>query len=291
MTTTGTPDNLPGRPVAVVGATGQQGAATVAALRDTGAAVRALVRDPGGTAAGQLVGLGAELAVANLDRPDTVAAAFDGVAAVFAMTTFTGPRGVDGEVEHGRVIGDAALAAGVEHVVYSSVGGAERATGVPHFESKRRVEEHLTSLGLRTTFVRPTFFMDNFAGPARPAVEDGTVVLRMPLPGDVPLQLVATADIGKAAAVALLAPERIPDGAIELAGDELTGDQIAAAHGTAAGLPARYESLPLDVLAGDPDQHAMFAWFARPPAYRADLAAGRRLVPDLQDLATWLRRR
>ena len=189
----------------------------MAALRDAGAAVRALVRDPGGTAAGRLVGLGAELAVADLDRPDTVAAAFDGVAAVFAMTTF--------------------------------------------------------------------------AGPARPAVEDGTVVLRMPLPGDVPLQLVATADIGKAAAVALLAPERIPDGAIELAGDELTGDQIAAAHGTAAGLPARYESLPLDVLAGDPDQHAMFAWFARPPAYRADLAAGRRLVPDLQDLATWLRRR
>jgi uncharacterized protein YbjT (DUF2867 family) len=207
------------------------------------------------------------------------------------MTTFTGPRGVDGEVEHGHAIGDAARAAGVDHVVYSSVGGAERGTGVPHFESKRRVEEHLESLGLRTTFVRPTFFMDNFTGPARPVVEDGGLVLRMPLPSDVRLQMVATADIGKAAVVALLAPEKIPGGALELAGDELTGNQVAAAHGAAAGLPARYEPLPPDVLAKDPDQHAMFAWFAHPPAYQADLAAARQLVPDLQDLRTWLRRR
>jgi uncharacterized protein YbjT (DUF2867 family) len=289
--TTKTHDDLPDRPYAVVGASGQQGGATAAALLEAGASVRALVRDPNASAATRLAGQGAQLAVADLDQPAALREAFDGAAAVFAMTTFTGPRGVEGEVEHGVAIGDAARDAGVSHIVYSSVGGAERRTGIPHFESKRRVEEHLESLGLHTIFLRPAFFMDNFTGPARPVTRNGEIVLRMPLPDDVPLQMIATTDIGKAAALALMEPERVPGGAIELAGDELTGEQIAAAHGVAAGLPARYESLPLDALAEDPDQQAMFAWFARPPAYRADLVASRRLVPGLQDLPTWLRRR
>jgi uncharacterized protein YbjT (DUF2867 family) len=81
---------------------------------------------------------------------------------LFAMTTFAGPKGTQGEVEHGRHIADAAREVGVAQVVYSSVGGAERATGIPHFESKRRVEEYMTAVGLPTRFVRPTFVMDNF---------------------------------------------------------------------------------------------------------------------------------
>lgn len=291
MTTRAMGRDRPGGAIAVVGASGRQGGATVEALLEAGASVRALVRDLRAPAASRLAGLGAELVQADLDRSDTLVEAFDGAAAVFAMTTFAGPRGVEGEVEHGRAIGDAARDAGVELVVYSSVGGAERRTAIPHFESKRRVEEHLESLGLRTTFLRPTFFMENFAGPARPATEGGVLVLRLPMPGGTPLQMVATTDIGKAAAVALLSPGRIPGGAIEIAGDELTPEQIAAAHGAAAGLPARYEPVPLELLAEDPDQQAMFAWLAHPPAYEADLSATRQLVPDAQNLAAWLRRR
>lgn len=110
----------------------------------------------------------------------------------------------------------------------------------------------------------------------------------MPLPAGVPLQMVSTRDVGKSAAVALLTPDRIPGGAVELAGDELTGELVAAAFGAADSRPARYEPLPLDVLSGNPDQHAMFAWFAQMPAYQADRELSRRLVPDLQDLRTWL---
>ena len=80
----------------------------------------------------------------------------------------------------------------------------------------------------------------------------------------------------------------MPGGEIEIAGDELTGEQIAAAFGDHAGLPARFEPLPLDVLADDPDQRAMFTWFTTPPAYRADIAATRRLVPDVKDFRAWL---
>ncbi len=80
------------------------------------------------------------------------------------------------------------------------------------------------------------------------------VVLRAPLAPGVPLQMVAVDDIGAAAAAALLDPASVPGGAIEIAGDELTGEQVAAAFGDRAGLPARFEPLPLDVLADDPDQ-------------------------------------
>ncbi len=273
-------------PLAVVGATGQQGRAVVSALLEKGAPVRALVRDPNSPRARQLARSGADVVTADLDSSDTLVKAFRGAGAVFAMTTFTGPGGTEGEVAHGRAIGDAAQAAGVARVVYSSVGGAERATGIPHFESKRRVEEYLGTLGLRTTFVRPTFFMDNFASFSRPVMED-KLVIRLPMPGDVPLQMVATRDIGRVAAAALLYPERIPGGAVELAGDELTGEEMAAAFARARGIPARYEPVPVDVLP-DADQKAMFTWFATLPAYRADVGLGRELVPDLYDLRTWI---
>lgn len=228
------------------------------------------------------------MVAADLDRPETVAAAFAGAKTVFAMTTFSGPQGPEGEVEHGRVIGTAAGEVGVGHVVYSSVGGAERETGIPHFESKRRVEEHLLTLGLRTTFIRPTFFMENFAGFLKPDGKDGALVVSLPLPAGIPLQTVAARDIGQVAAVAALQPDRVGP-ALEIAGDELTGEEVAATLGAVAGVRARYEALPLEALAANPDQQSMFAWFARRPAYQADRKRTRELVPDVWDLRDWRR--
>lgn len=117
----------------------------------------------------------------------------------------------------------------VPHLIYSSVGGAERHTGIPHFESKRAVEQYLHQIGVPTTVLRPTFFMDNFSGAFAPRAEDGELVLRAPLQPDVPLQMIAVTDIGQAAATALLDPQAVPGGAVELDGDELTAQQIAEA--------------------------------------------------------------
>lgn len=274
--------------VAVVGATGQQGGATARALLDAGVRVRALVRDPGKATAQALAARGADLVRADLRDPGSLRTAFRGADRVFAMTTFADERGVDGEVQDGRALADAAAEAGVGHLVYSSVGGAERETGVPHFESKRRVEEHVTALGVPATFLRPVFFLENLTAQG-PTVEDGVVVVRLPLPADVPLQMVAVQDIGVAAAALLREPGRVPGGSVELVGDERTGAEIAAAFGAAAGLPGRYEALPLAVLGGDEDMTRMFRWFAELPAYQGDLAASRALVPGLHDLPGWLR--
>jgi len=154
----------PPKMFAVVGATGQQGGATVRALQAHDAGVRALVRDPQATAVRALADGGVQVVRADIDDAESMRRAFTDVDGVFAMTTFAGPAGTSGEVEHGKRIADAAAAARVPHVVYSSVGGAERHTAIPHFDSKRRVEEYLSALGLSTTFVRPTFFMETSPG-------------------------------------------------------------------------------------------------------------------------------
>ena len=276
------------RPIAVVGATGLQDGATVRALLGANAPVRALARRTDSDPARALTELGVDLVVADLDDPESLRAAFTGVDGVFAMTTPGSDRRTDREVTHGHVIADAAAAAGVPHVVYSSVGGAERHTGIPHFDSKGDVEEYLVARGLSTTFVRPVFFMDNFAQFATPAIDDGTLMVRLPLPAGIPLQMITVEDIGAVAAAAVLDPDRVAGGSIEIAGDELTGEQIAEAYQHRYDVPARYEPLPIEVLGDDADQRAMFEWFAHPPAFRADFAATRALAPRTKTFEQWL---
>jgi uncharacterized protein YbjT (DUF2867 family) len=221
--------------------------------------------------------------------PASLSNALQGVDSFFFMTTPYGdPQtpDIDGEIQQGVDFVDAAAAAQVPHVVFSSVGGAERNSGVPHFESKRRIEEHLLSRGLSATIVRPVFFMDNFLSMA-PTVENNELVVRLAFPDGIKLQTVAVRDIGVVAAAALLDPAAIP-ATIEIAGDELTGSEIAATFGARVGLSARYEALPVEVLDGNDDLQKMFRWFADTPAYQADIAAVRRIDPDLWNLPAWL---
>ncbi len=279
--------NATSTPIAVIGATGRQGGAVVAALLDRGAPVRAIVRDAGKL--GDLAKRGVDVTVADLDDGEALRRAFDGVAAVFAMTTMTGPSGTDGEIAHGRAIADAARGAGVAHLVYSSVGGAERNTRIPHFESKWRVEQYLREVGVPTVVVRPTFFMDNFLGLFGPTIENGQVVVRAPLAPGVPLQMIAAEDIGRAAATALLSPSAIPGDAIEIAGDERSPEAIADTFGAEHGLPARFEPTPIDAI-GNADAEAMFRWLTELPAYTADFDGTRTLVGDITDLPTFATR-
>ncbi|HET6298110.1 MAG TPA: NmrA/HSCARG family protein [Kribbella sp.] len=285
MTTIGTTSR---RPIAVVGATGLQGGATARALLGANVPVRALARRTDSDAARALTELGADLVAADLDDPEGLRAAFTGVDGVFAMTTPGPDQRTDLEVTHGQAIADAAAAAGVPHVVYSSVGGAERHTGIPHFDSKREVEEYLVARGLSTTFVRPVFFVDNFAQFMTPTMEDGTLMVRIPLPPGIPLQMITAEDVGAVAAAAALDPDRVPGGSIEIAGDELTGEQIAEAYQHRYDVPARYEPLPIEVLGDDADQRAMFEWLTHLPAYQADFAATKALAPRTKTLGQWL---
>ena len=273
------------RPFAVIGATGQQGSAVVDALLERSAAVRALVRDPASPASKALANRGVELALADQADSAALRLALRDVAGLFLMTTFDDASGgTEAEVLRGGVVAEAASVAGVPHVVYSSVGGADRESGVPHFESKRRVELRLREL-VPTSIVRPTFFMENLLR----GLGDAEVVLRLPIPSDVPLQMIAVRDIGIISAAALLDPALVPADGLEIAGDTRTASEMATAIASVLRRPARFESLPLGAVAADTDRTAMFRWFSETPAYRADFETTRRLDPEVLDLRGWLR--
>jgi uncharacterized protein YbjT (DUF2867 family) len=272
--------------VAVIGATGQQGRSVIDALLADGVPVRALVRDPNAPAARALLSAGVDVVKADQEDPGSLEDALTGVASLFFMTTFEGPDGTDGEVRRGRTVADAAARANVPRVVYSSVGGAERGTGVPHFESKFQVEQYLRALMPATT-LRPVFFMENLTPQLSPD-ENGEIIIRLPMPGDIPVQMIAVRDIGRAAARLLSAPDAIEGNAVEVAGDEVTLNQVATLVGEIFGMPARFETIPLEYLGDDEDLKAMFRWFAEGDAYKADLERSRVLIEGSSNLRDWL---
>lgn len=267
--------------VAVIGATGQQGGAVAASLLDADIPIRALTRSSTSAAAQALLARGAEVVEADLEDTDSVTTALTGARRVFGMTSMDG--GAEEEFVRGRSLVDAAIRAGVEHMVFSSVGGADRDTGVPHFESKWEVERYLAASPLSAAVVRPTFFMENLA------IQDGPegAVLPLPLPDDVPLQMIAVTDIGAAAARMLIDPTSTPS-AVEIAGDERTGSQMADAFAAALDRPVRYTPLPTSGLPSA-DLRAMFTWFTEPVAYRADWELTRSLVGEPRTLERWVR--
>lgn len=275
--------------IAVFGATGQQGGAVVDALLDHKALVRALVRNPQSDRAQALAARGVELAAIRADDPASLAAALATVEGFYFMTPEANSlEEVEAEIRIGTALVDAAVEAGVPHVVFNSAFGADRESGVPHHDSKHSIEEHLRKSGLRATMVRATAFMENFASVMAPSLEHGEIVLRLPLPEDVALKMISVRDIGRVAAALLLDTAEAPGGAVELVGDELTRPQIAAAFGARAGLPARYEALPLSVLPNDLDK-AMFREFAKAAESPSDLAVVRSIEPATLDLVEWIR--
>lgn len=275
-------------PVLVVGATGNQGGSTARNLLARGWTVHALVRRPDSPAARALQALGARLVPGDLEDAASLEAALRGVYGVFSVQTPLTGGGVEAEERHGRLLAQVASRAGVQHYVHSSVGGAERPEGVFWRESKLRIEEHVRRCALPATFLRPTYFMDNFAT-YPPLLEDGELVYRRALEPGRSLQMIASRDIGFFAAEAFDDPAGSIGARIELAGDELTGEQIAEVFARHTGIPARFVPIPVDQLRRTSEwQATAYSWLNR-VGYHADVPALRSRFPGLLDLAGWLR--
>jgi uncharacterized protein YbjT (DUF2867 family) len=273
--------------ILVLGGTGRQGGAVARELLRRGRTVHALVRDPQKEEARALKEAGAVLVRGDMDDEASLLAAMKDVHGVFSVQTFRGPGGVEAEERQGRAVADAAVRAGVKHFVYSSVGGADRDTRVPHFESKLRIERYLLTLDLPTTVLRPVMFHDILLDIAPRPVE-GELVLSLWLDPETSVQLIATSDIGAFAAEAFENPDVWIGRAVEIAGDDLTGPQMAAAFEAVSGVPTRFQQLPIEPLrASRADLANMFDWFER-DGYHADLPELRRIRPDLVSLETWL---
>ncbi|MGW1550564.1 NmrA family NAD(P)-binding protein [Streptomyces sp. NPDC002346] len=263
--------------IAVLGATGGQGGAVAAALLEAGHAVRAVVRDPRSGRARALAVAGAEVVPGDLFDADSLAEAFRGTTAAFAVTT-PFQDGLDAEVAQGAAIVRAAEVAALPHLVMASVASADRGTGVPHFETKARTEELLAGSGLPATVVAPTYFYDNALG-ALDEVAAG--LLTMPLSGDTPLQQVARQDLGRVVAAVVADPDRWIGQRIEVAGDDPTPVRMAEAIGRAAGGTVAFRQTPLeDLRTVNPDMFAMYS-FLEGIGYQVDLEALRAQFPTV----------
>lgn len=282
-------------PVLIIGATGQQGGATARHLLERNRPVRALVRDPASPAAGALHDAGASLVVGDLDDPASLRTAMEGVHGVFlVLTMMAGPRispeGVIAEERRGKAVAGLARESGIGHLVYSSINGAGARSGIPYYESKARIEEHIHALGIPATILRPVSFMDNFATYNRPLLQDGELVVSLAVRPELPMQLISVRDIGALAAIAFGRPGQFLGRTVEIAGDILTPPQIAEAFSRACGLPALFRQTPIEqVRAFDPLLAQMFSFFNDHPAELTDLPALRAEHPDLMQLGTWLR--
>jgi uncharacterized protein YbjT (DUF2867 family) len=174
-------------------------------------------------------------------------------------------------------------------LVYSSVGAAERSTGLPHFESKWQIENYILELGLPVTVSRPVFFMENFNGPYfKPALREGKLVVA--LGPETRLQMIALEDLGYFVAHAFGLPQQFIGESIEIAGDELTMPQVAATFGRVTGCPVEFVRQDIgEVRSANAEWANMLEWFDR-EGYRADFPYLRQIHPGLLTLEHWLQK-
>ena len=275
--------------IAVTGATGQQGGVVARKLLADRWKVRALTRNVNKPAAQELKALDAEIVPGNLDNRAELDAAFEGAYGVFSVQNFWLPNvGFEGEIRQGKNVADAAKAAGIEHLVYSSVGSAHRGMGQKHFDSKWQIEQYIHTLGVPYTILRPVFFMENHNW-SRPYILNG-IFTGMGLRPEKEIQSIAVEDIGVFAALSFANREEFLGKTIELAGDALTESQIVDTFTKVIGRPVKLIPPQPGGGWGDPEETAAAFNFFNGEAYAADIPALRRLHPGLLTLEQYLRR-
>jgi len=300
--------------IAVLGATGAQGGALARAIFDHpegGFTVRALTRNPSSDAALALAARGAEVVQADLDDVDSLASAFEGCHGVFGVTAFWEIFSAERETAQAGNIAEAAKRAGVAHVVWSTLEDTRERVPVeddrmptlmerykvPHFDSKGEADALFREKGVPTTFLRTSFYWENFIyfgmGPRRG--EDGVLELVLPL-ADKKLPGISAEDIGRSAYGVFEAGEALIGETIGVAGEHLSGADMAAALMDALGEEVRYVPVPPDVyrsfgFPGAEDLGNMFQYkvdFEEEFRAQRPVDASRALNPRLQDFRSWL---
>jgi uncharacterized protein YbjT (DUF2867 family) len=300
--------------IAVMGATGAQGGGVVRAIcadPDGGFAARAITRDASSDNAKALADLGAEVVEADLEDPTTIEAAFTGAHGAFCVTFFWVDFSPATEMRDARTMAAAAKAADLQHVVWSTLEDTRRFIPlsddrmptlqekykVPHYDGKEDADAAFREAGVPTTFLRTAFYWENMIyfglGPTRG--EDGVLAITYPM-GDKRLPGMAAEDIGKVAyGIFKRGPEFLGK-TVSVAGEHLTGAQLAEKLGQALGEEVRYNDIDPDVYRGFGFPAAdevgnMFQFkrdFESEYVGARDLDVARSLNPELQDFDAWL---
>ncbi|HXK10300.1 MAG TPA: NmrA/HSCARG family protein [Vicinamibacteria bacterium] len=300
--------------IAVVGATGAQGGGLVRAIvADPGGGfvARALTRKPGAEKARALAALGVEVVAADVDDTASLRKAFDGAHGAFCVTAFWEHLSAERELAQARAMAQAAKDAGLKHAVWSTLEDTRRWVPlddphvptlrgrykVPHFDAKGEANGAFSALGVPTTFLHTSFYWDNLIhfgmGPRRG--EDGKLGFVLPM-GDKKLPGIAAEDIGRCAYGIFQRGSELVGKSVGIAGEHLTGAQMAAALSRALGQEVVHRAVPPEVyrtfaFPGADDLGNMFqinAEFEREFCSARDLAFSRSLNPRLQTFAQWL---
>lgn len=304
------------RIIAVFGATGAQGGGLVRAIAaDSNGpfAARAITRNPSSDKARALADLGVEVVGADADDPSTLAPALAGAYGAFVVTNFWEHLSAEREGKQATAMARATKAAGVQHAVWSTLEDVRKyvpldddriptlygAFKCPHFDSKGAVDETFAKEGAPTTFMRVAFYWDNFIhfgmGPRK--MDDGSVVLALPL-GGAKLPGIAVEDIGKCAYGIFKEGTSSVGSYVGIAGETLSGEEMAAKMGRALGQTIHFYDVPFDAyrklgFPGAEDLGNMFQFqqmFAEEFYKQRDPVVSRRLNPDLLDFDAWLSR-
>jgi len=299
--------------IAVVGATGAQGGGLVRAILadpQGGFAARAVTRVAGSDKAKALAKQGAEVVSASVEDTAGLRRAFEGAYGAFCVTFFWDHFSPEKEMAQARAQAQAAKDAGVKHVVWSTLEDTRERVPlsdnrmptllgkykVPHFDAKGESDRIFKELGVPTTCLRTSFYWDNmihFGSGPKPG-PDGRLALTMPM-ADKKLPSIAVEDIGRCAYGVFKRPELIGK-TVGIAGEHLTGAQLAAALAEALAQPVVYNAVPPDVyrkfgFPGAEDLGNMFQYkcdFEKEYCAQRDLAFSRSLNPQLQTFTQWL---
>ena len=300
--------------IAVVGATGAQGgglARAILADRSGGFALRAITRKPDSDKAQELRNAGAEVVKGDADDRASIERAFQGAYGVFALTNFWEHFSPERELAQARNMAEAAKSAGVQHVIWSTLEDTREWVPleddrmptlqgkykVPHFDAKGEADGIFRDTGVPTTWLLTSFYWDNLiyfgAGPQRGP--DGTLALVYPM-DDKKLPAIAVEDIGKCAYAIFKRGREFIGKKVGIAGEHLTGQQMADALTRALGQEVRYTNVPPEVyrsfsFPGADDLGNMFQFKRDFNEYfcgARNLAFTRSLNPELQTFEQWL---
>ena len=300
--------------IAVTGATGAQGGSLVRAILahpEAGLSVRAITRNPDSDAALALAQAGAEVVRADLDDEASLVEAFTGAYGAYCLTNFWEHFSPDREIAQAANMARAAQAAGVSHVVWSSLEDVRdyvplsdtrmptllEKYKVPHFDAKGEANHLFLDAGVPTTIFNTSFYWENliYFGMGPQAGEDGSLAITFPL-GDKKLAGIAAEDIGRCAFGIFAAGDTYIGQTVSVAGGHLSGQEMADSLSRALGREVRYNAVSPDVYrsfgfpAAD-ELGNMFqfnAEFSDQYCAVRDLDAARRLNPELQSFDTWL---
>ncbi|KPJ94298.1 MAG: nucleoside-diphosphate sugar epimerase [Gemmatimonas sp. SG8_17] len=300
--------------IAVVGATGAQGGGLVHAIMEDKSSpfsARALTRNVNSNKAKELASMGVEVVQADVDDVESLKRAFAGAYGAFCVTFFWEHFSPEKEGQQVRNMAQAAKAAGVQHAIWSTLEDTRKwipltddrmptlmgKYKVPHFDAKGEADEVFGELGVPTTRLLTSFYWDNLIhfgmGPKKGP--DGKLAFTIPM-GDKKLPGIAAEDIGKSAYGIFKRGRELVGTTVGIAGQHLTGNQMAAALTNALGEEVRYNAVPFDVFRsfdfpGAEDLGNMFQFkhdFESDFCGARDIEAARRLNPELQTFETWL---